>query len=513
MKYRNALGVAIITAIGLSGCAIKPRPISMDERLKSMAADQVEMYSKQEAINGPLTFYNALARALKYNFDHRLSAMEGVLQNTQLSVANMQMLPKLTASAGYSARDEQLYSTSRLITGADTRSGIPSTSQDKRRGFADLTLAWNVLDFGVSYYQAKQQADRVLISQERKRKVVNNLIKEVLEAYWSASISERVLPKLEPVLAQAQHALELSHTIADNRLQPMVGVLEYQRSLLRVIDQLQKLKSDLMMAKPKLAGLINAPRGKEFYLADQENIPEPPALATPVAKLEELGLFFRPELREEMYQERISRMDARKEMLKILPGFTIPLSANWDSNSFLLHQLWLEAGVKMTFNLVNLVAAPKLWDSAQTQIEVAKIRRKALTVAALVQINVGYQQYLKALDGYKSAKELNQVDEGIFTAISNNADNDAGSELERIHAATSALASQLEREQSLSEVYAALGNIYASIGLNPVAGDIEHVSVGTLSHILQKNMDNWYKGQLPSVPLLASATPVGLVKH
>ena len=34
----------------------------------------------------------------------------------------------------------------------------------------DLGLSWNVLDFGVSYYQSKQNADRLLVAQERRRK-------------------------------------------------------------------------------------------------------------------------------------------------------------------------------------------------------------------------------------------------------------------------------------------------------------------------------------------------------
>ena len=498
MKYTNALGIAVMTALTITGCSLKPQPISSEERLKTMMIDQSEMYSKQETIKAPLTFYEALARALKYNFDHRLTMMEAVLQDTQLSVATINMLPKLTANAGYAARDEQLFSESQGLDGIRTLR--QSTSQDKHRGMADLSFAWNVLDFGVSYFQAKQQADRVLIAQERRRKVVNNLIKEVLQAYWSASIAERLLPKLNPVLEQAEKALAMSQTIEQDRLQPLVGVLEYQRSLLRIIDQLKKLKADLSVAKPKLAGLINVPMATSFTLANVEQTPEPPEFKVAISELENIGLFYRPELREEMYQERISRNDAWKEMLKVLPGLTIPLSVNWDSNSFLLNQLWLEAGARTTFNLVNLIAAPRIWESAQTQIEVAKTRRKALTVAALVQINVGYQQYLKALDSYRSSMALNQVDQRIFNAVSNTAQNDAGSELERIHAATSALASELEKEQSLSEVYAALGNIYSSMGLNPATGSIDHVDVHTLAANLQKNMELWHKGYLPKVP-------------
>ncbi len=503
MKFSKIFTPAFITVILLSGCNLNPVPVTAEERLSGMMQDQAEMYDKQEPITRPLSFYDALARALKYNYDHRLTMMEAVLQDTQLEVATLNMLPKLTASAGYTFRERKLGSSSEDFYNPGQnvfRQGQFATSQDASRGLADLTFAWNILDFGVSYYQAKQQSDRVLIAQERRRKVVNNLIKEVLQAYWSASIAERLLPGLEPVLTEAEHALDVSRSIESDRLQPVLSVLEYQRSLLRIIDQLKKLKGDLLVAKPKLAGLINAPLHTSFSLAQPAVTPEPPELKANVAELENLGLFYRGDLREEIYQERISRADVWKEMLKVMPGLTIPLGLNFDSNHFLVDNFWFEAGARTSINLLNLIAAPKIWKSAETQVEVARTRRKALSVAAVVQVNVGYQQYLKALDSYKNAKELNKVDKGIYTATANSAASDAGSELERIHAATSALASQLEKEQSLADVYGALGNIYASVGLDPVTGGIEHVTVRALAAQLERTLDSWYKGDLPKLP-------------
>mgnify|MGYP001432921713 CR=1 FL=1 len=196
MNYPKTISSALLTVLLLSGCGINPVPVTPDERLATMMQDQGEMYAKQEPLTRPLTFYDALARALKYNYDHRLSLMEAVLQDTQLEVATLNMLPKLTANAGYQFRERQLGSASEdyFNPGQNVfRQGQFATSQDASRGIADLTFAWNVLDFGVSYFQAKQQADRILIAQERRRKVVNNLIKEILQACWSASIAERLL--------------------------------------------------------------------------------------------------------------------------------------------------------------------------------------------------------------------------------------------------------------------------------------------------------------------------------
>ena len=100
---------------------------------------------------------------------------------------------------------------------------------------------------------------------------------------------------------------------------------------------------------------------------------------------------------------------------------------------------------------------------------------------------------------------MSKVDQSIFKAITDNTEVDAGSELDRIHAATSALASQLEKEQSLSEVYAALGNIYSSIGLDPATGVIEHVTVRTLAVQLEKTLNRWYVGELPKLPEVSAA--------
>ena len=138
MHYSRTLGAALMATTVLSGCAIKPEPIDADARLAGMMKDQSEIYSKQEPITQPLTFYDALARALKYNFENRLAMMEAVLQDTQLSVATLNMLPRLTASAGYLGRDGQLASSSQGVSGL--QSGRQTLSPSTIRKIK--TAAW-----------------------------------------------------------------------------------------------------------------------------------------------------------------------------------------------------------------------------------------------------------------------------------------------------------------------------------------------------------------------------------
>ncbi|MGH9895393.1 MAG: TolC family protein, partial [bacterium] len=93
------------------------------------------------------------------------------------------MLPQFVSNLSYNARDKFSGASSRsLITGRQSLES--STSSDRDVGEVELGLVWNVLDFGVSYYRAKQAADRVLIAEEQKRKAVNRIAQEVRTAYW-----------------------------------------------------------------------------------------------------------------------------------------------------------------------------------------------------------------------------------------------------------------------------------------------------------------------------------------
>ena len=72
-----------------------------------------------------------------------------------------------------------------IVTGQETLSA--STSEERSHLLGGADFSWNILDFGVSYYRARQQADQFLIAEERRRKVVQNLLQDVRAAYWRAS--------------------------------------------------------------------------------------------------------------------------------------------------------------------------------------------------------------------------------------------------------------------------------------------------------------------------------------
>jgi outer membrane protein TolC len=495
----KGLATAALMALVASACTIVPEAILPEAHVERAIADQRAVFDGQEPLNGPLTLHEATARALKYNFDHRLTMMEEVLQKQQLDLATFNMLPRLAASAGYNVRNNESASSSLSIL-TRRQSLEPSTSQDQERWSGDLTFTWNLLDFGVSYFQAKQQADRALIAYERRRRVINNMVKEVRSAFWRAATAERLLPKIDPVLADTEKALKASRHIESEMLQPLMQNLEYRKNLLQVLSQLRKLRSDLSVAKAQLSALINVPPGTPFTISlPEEEILPPAVIPTPLRDLESFGLASRPELREEAYQERVDRNGVYKEIVKMLPGVSLLSSLNYDSNSYLVNNAWGEAGFRVTWNLIGLISAPKALSVANAQVEVSKTRRLALSIAVMTQINISYQQYLRAIENYETALEVSKVEDRILKAVDDAGDLQAQSDFERIRHAGSAIAAQLERDRSLAELQSSLANLYISIGLDPLPVAETGADLPALTTAVKAAFENLDSGKLPEL--------------
>ena len=161
--------------------------------IDTRAADnRVAVTANQEPVTGPIDLYEAMARALKYNLDYRVEAMNQQVKARELNLASYDMLPQLVANGSYYGRSNQAGASSlSLLT--NRQSLEPSTSSDRDIAAGDLTLSWDVLDFGISYIRAHQKADQVLIAAEERRKVANRVVEDVRTAYYRAVSAERLL--------------------------------------------------------------------------------------------------------------------------------------------------------------------------------------------------------------------------------------------------------------------------------------------------------------------------------
>lgn len=499
-------------ALLVAGCTVEPKPLTDAQRGAEAQADLKAMFGDQEPLTHPLTLQEAYARALKYNLNRRVKLMEEAVAYDGLDANSFDMLPKLTAEAGYSSRTNTLAESSESIaTGA--QSLVPSTSSDKNDVTADLTLSWNLLDFGVSYFAARQDADRVLIAQERRRKVAENLMEQVRSAFWRAASAQALGDKIDASIKAAETALDTSRKVEVQGLKAPLDALRYQRTLLDLLRQLDDVRDKLNIAKTELASLINLPPGESLTLVvpPQVDMAYQP-LSEPIRDMEQVALLRNPDLRELSYQARISVNEVHKSILRLLPGLSFDYGGNFDSNSFLTHNYWGEGAARVSWNLLYILHAPQVIHQADDQVKLAEAQRQAVAMAVLTKLHIAYQQYLDAGKEYKRVRELADVDERIYDQVANRADVNAQNALERIAAEVGAVSSELRQYESYADLQGALGRIYDTLGVDVEAKNLAELDVGTLARETDAIMAHWQQGPGPApskpAPDTSSAPPL-----
>ena len=150
-----------------------------------------------------------------------------------------------------------------------------------------MELTTTMLDLGVSYFQAKQQGYRTYAAVERRRKVIDDIVKSTQEAYWKAVAADRLLPRLKPLLAEADKMLENSREASRQKLVPQLQGLDYQQNMLSVVGQLRRMQTDLNTARVQLASLIDVPTDAPIQFAPMDL-----DLSTSPAKVDPRKLIF-----------------------------------------------------------------------------------------------------------------------------------------------------------------------------------------------------------------------------
>ncbi len=498
-KRLMLLPLAALMAALFSGCAITPKPLTDTDRQQRIHQDMDALFKDVEPIAGPLTLHEALARSLKYNYDARLKLMEEALANAQLDLSHYDLLPRLTASAGYSSRSNDALSTSvSLINGQLVPSNPPvySGAQERNRNTSNVVLAWNVLDFGVSYVRAQQQAEQTLMANERKRKVVQNIMQDVRQAYWRAYGAQNSLPRLDALLLQVNEALTRSRSMEKQRLQSPIDALSYQRGLIDLFQQIVKQRQELVVAKTELAALINIKPGTEYTLAGGADMNAIPGMnfLNNMDTLDQAALANRPELREEDHRKKITALEARRALLALLPGIEINMSANHDSNRYLYKNDWSEAGAAISLNLLRAFSYPSMKRAQEAQATLGDTRRIALSMAVLAQVRIAGQRYRESVADYDITRQGADVDARIEKHIVSGVKANSESDMTLLRAKVKAALSDMQRYSSFANVQASYARVANSVGADMLPAAPQMQDLKAFSKQLEQVDESWQKG-------------------
>lgn len=487
---KRNLALMVASAFIATGCAVKPVAIPDESHIKRTVEDQRRLFDEQEPVSAPLTLADALARALRYNMDVRVKLMEEASALGQTDLANYELLPKLTAAAGYSWRNNDSFGYG--YTPGGTISTTPSAASERGRSFDSLTFSWNVLDFGLSYLRAKQMADQALIAEERRRKAVQNLVLDVRNAWWRAEAAQRLLPEIDALIGEVDQAAARAKLIETHKLLPPLQIVAYKRSLLDLEQQISLRRQELVQAKLELAQLINLRPGQDFSIAlPKFNDPTPPDLTANVAALEQLALHNRPELREEGYRARITELEGNKQWLSLLPSLSFDVGVNHDSNKYLVNNRWTSAGVNLSWNLLKLTSASSIRQTNEAAAKVDETRRLAQTAAVLGQTRIAAVRYHLLTQELAIWNDAVADDQRIVGYLAASQQVGLETELELIRAKARAMVSRINRDLVFANVQGAVGRLYNSMGIDTVPLEVESRSPEILASALGESIRQW----------------------
>jgi len=429
-----------------------------------------------EVLLRPLTVEDAVSLALRYNLDSRVKSLEKALATGKADLSMFALLPQLAASGSVIKRNPPDIATSKdLATG--TISTDPSLSEDAFRRTGDLTASWNLVDFGIALLRSNQEDARAAQAGEKRRRAVHLLVQDVQAAYWKAVINEYAEKRYNTLELKLMGSVRNAESAEKSKVGDPMQMLAHQKAIVETMRQVAELQRQTESARAELAGLMGLPSATSFRLLELESdavltVAEP---AKSMELMEEIALANRPELRGEEAQFRIDVGDVHTEMLKTLPGIGPYIGGHYDSNSFLTFNSWGDAGVKVAWNLVDMISAPSRIKHAKALAETTRTRRLAVAMAVLTQVHVADIQYRHVLKEYRLTEQMAAIDRRIAGLAGKSKEAGSGTPMEEVKAEAGAMLSTLRRFMLYSDLQAAKGRLNAAMGLDPVFPDAPEV--------------------------------------
>lgn len=480
----RAKAITIVLFVSLAGCSTNPQELSTAEMAAIVGSDRVQVIDSQAVPDSVITLEGAIARVLKYNLNHRVKMLGEALASGNLKAGKYDMLPKLLANAGYSWRDSYSlrYKATPAAPKVFDRDQALELSVDREHFTSDLTLSWNILDFGTSYYTSKQNGDRLLVAKEQRRKAMHILMQEVRTAYWRAYASEMLRARIKTTIAGAERALKDARDLSASRASSPDDSLRYQRNLLENLRLLEGVDRDLAAAKIKLVGLMGLRPGTQFEL--EEPSTALPELESDSEEMEAVALSHNADLRSQIYNARIAATETRKTLLSMLPGINLNFGTNHDDDRYLYDSSWDQAAVDVSANLMKLLSGPSRMKAAKANVAVEEARRTALQMMVLTQVHLSRYQYLNAVRQYERADQIFNVDAQLAEIMRGKYASNAVGEQVTIAANVSAIFSELRRFEAMAKAQEAVGKLQATLGLEPVFSSVDDFSLAQMKDIV-----------------------------
>ena len=464
---RKILSAAIFAGVLVlwtaAGC--KSNQDYRDER-----AEKVSLHFNQarwrEMPGEKLNLRQCIEIALKNNLQARISELELQVQKEFQTSEALGMLPQLNINNNFTARSNTPASSSEKIVANGATYGA-SYSEDKIINYLNIDLMFSMLDFGLAFFNTRQQADRAIMTKYRNERAAQNLIFDVVRAYFKVAAAQRAQQLTASLIEQCRSRYDQIYKLSQDRLISPSRAFDESSRFMAMEKRLTAYERSYESACVELRSLMGYYPSAVIEVDDSllDHTPEIEFLPD-IELMEQIAVLQRPELYETDVQKHINILECRKTLLLMFPN--VKLYADWSNsnNSFLYNKSWWELGLRAAYNLLRLPQNIARYRAYSAQVDAEEYRSFAQAVAVMAEVRIAQGNLIAAQQRFgKNNQIFNDYSDQLNVVLRTRSASGSVAELAVDHIRLSTTQAQVDRLVSLGDYYVSYYRLLNILGL------------------------------------------------
>jgi outer membrane protein TolC len=250
------------------------------------------------------------------------------------------------------------------------------------------------------------------------------------------------------------------------RIVSEIDVLETSAALTEMKLKMSGFEEEHKKYKLQLTSLIGLTGLVDFRVAAFDFQTPIEQIDIDLPLLEQTALGQRPELIEQVIEERITAEDARIAVTKMAPTTTVFWKYNYDGDSHLYYDKWHEVGLRVSLNLLSIPQQRSQKREVLRKKELVRKRRLSLAAAIMTQLNIAVVNYKDVARKHSQTKEIEAKRRQLMEARRRHAQLGKGRIEDVLKSEARHLFSQVSTLSSYADVMIAEARIFNTIGQN-----------------------------------------------
>ncbi|THB71462.1 MAG: TolC family protein [Desulfovibrio sp.] len=504
--YRvNCLLVVLLVVLAgvLWGCPKQEQQLqtmrmeNRDQDVAAIQAQELEVIAETEqgpqslgtlSVDQPFSLGDAIAFALMNNLDVAMAVDDQAIQEEVATGAIFDLLPSLVLSAERSHRDNEAASSSQnYYTGEESLAASMSSEQNTARHSAELS--WNLLNFAVNFMKWGQELSRIGVTEQRLRRVRQNLAYDVTQAYARVAVAQETAEQADIMIQELEARLVVLEDNVQRRLVPRSEALETEATIMETVFLLRKILKEYDSARVELNQLMGLEPDTNIIVSGFDFTILPDPMPVDLSAMQDEALLNRPELFEQDIAENISRNEAHQALIKMLPTVTPYYRYDHDDNDYLVHNDWYTVGLRISWDILSI---PGYWADmrvADAQTRRVRTERAQISAAVMAQVALSVIEYQDMLEQTTQLKAVAEKRAELTETVRLEVEQGKVHRAMLLDMEERSLSAKMEYHSSYARLISAMARVANSLGRDWEAGAYQEVPGVTSGDLTSSTFD------------------------